>query len=740
MRNKRLARVPARLQADGRTVSRLALLAALAAGLAPTAAAAEGAATVEEVVVTASKRETALQDLPAAISAVTSDQLDKLGASSFRDIATAVPGLTFVPTSDSTTKIVLRGISTGNNNDAASSGTGLYLDDVPMGSAYGPGGAEINILDLQRVEVLRGPQGTLYGAGSMGGTVRYVTHRPDLSAISGEANAEASVVHGAHNADAVSLDGVLNVPIVRDRLGLRVLAYHQNNEGWIASPTRGDDAVNGVHLWGGRASLMWKPADGWSVTLMGLRQDTHQAGGGYVDVTPAKQPIAGDLTQSVSTIATPSTIKSRIVSLDVEGDLGWATLTSATSYVDFERYQTVDDTGTFPFNLGRALVPGTTSIPEIFWSEDRGYAQELRLASPGQGRLTWVAGLFFQDYQLAANRTVRTNGAAVVPLLDATVIQHRKTYAVFGEGTYDFTPEWSLTFGGRYARIISPFSQRLGGALIGPRLDSANQGKASYFTPKVELTFQPDRQRLFYVLYSEGYRPGGANLQYPAVAVPATFEADTVKNYEIGAKTAWLDGRVTVNVAAFREDFDKLQVVTNKGGLPYYANAGSARSDGVEAEVAARLSEGLSAQASVTWDDAVFTTDAPALAALKGDRIPQIPRWTVAGSLDYQHPLGSVLTGFVHLDGRYVDSSPAGNSVVLKALSLDSYTTLNLRLGLQTDHAQVALFAENLTDERAQLNLFPIVGGPVPPVTSASSLRMTTLKPRTVGVKVGYRF
>lgn len=426
---------------------------ALCAGIAfaPQPAFAQDAGAEEEIIVTATKRSADIQDVAGAITAVGAQQLDDMGVDDFRELATAVPSLTFVPTSNSTTKIVLRGISTGNNYDATSSATGLYLDDVPMGSAYGPGGTEINLIDLARVEVLRGPQGTLYGAGSLGGTVRFVTRQPELDHFGGTIEGDASVTEGATGS---GVSAVLNVPLIENQMAARFVAYHREQDGYISSPTLGDDEVNRSHLNGGRAALLWEPKN-WSFNLSGLYQDTFVNGGNFVDTDLAGNPLAGDLTQSIAIIQTPVEIRSAIGSFVVNGDLGWADLTWASSYGNFDRLQVVDTTptatgrGALLAAIGLLGLTDADTIPETFYSEDTSYQTELRLASPEGGDFDWLVGLFYQDYELAGNRTINVNDGPtyLTTALNGDLAQTRATTTSAAENVHFDVARWRRLVG-----------------------------------------------------------------------------------------------------------------------------------------------------------------------------------------------------------------------------------------------------------------------------------------------------
>lgn len=722
---------------------------ALCAGiaLAPQPAFAQDASADEEIIVTATKRSADIQDVAGAITAVGARQIDDMGVDDFRELATAVPSLTFVPTSNSTTKVVLRGISTGNNYDATSSATGLYLDDVPMGSAYGPGGTEINLVDLARVEVLRGPQGTLYGAGSLGGTVRFVTRAPEIDVFGGSVEGEASVTEGA---TGTGVSAVLNVPLIENQMAARFVGYYRNQDGFIESPALGDDEINRSHLSGGRASLLWEPNTNWSFTLAGLYQDTSVNGGNFIDTDLAGNPLAGELTQSIAVIQTPVEIRSAIGSFVAEGDLGWANLTWASSYGNFDRLQVVDTT---PTATGRGallaaigLLGLTTAdrIPETFYSEDTSYQTEFRLASPDGGNFDWLIGLFYQDYELAGNRTINVNDGDVylTTALNGDLAQSRTTTALFGDVTWRFAPRWSVAAGGRFALIEAENFQELTGfAVGGGPITSETTGDTDYFTPRVELSYAPNDDVLLYALYSEGYRAGGPNMQYPVFAgtPPATYEPDTVINYEVGAKSEWMDGRLVVNAAAFIEEFEDLQVVARIGplSLPYFANVSSAQTQGVELEVGARPTDNLAINLAVTYTDAQFTEASAAINVVDGDRIPGIPEWSLSGSIDYTMPIDADLEAFFHLDGRYTGSSPADTTAIAKAnnLELDAYSVFNGRVGVETEGGfRASVFVQNIADERGEVNT-SIADGLTP-----ARLRTTIITPRTFGVQLAQEF
>jgi iron complex outermembrane recepter protein len=697
-----------------------------------------------EVLVTAEKRVERLQDIAAAVSVLSASELERTGASNIRDFATSLPSVTIVPIENSTTKIVIRGVSTGNNYEATTTATGLYLDDVPMASSYGSGGAELTTTDLKRVEVLRGPQGTLYGAGSEGGTVKYLTNEPNAAALEGSVAVSGSRTAGSGE---YGIEGVLNLPLVQDRFAVRLVAYHRDADGYIDNVRTGEQEVNFAEITGGRASARWTPTDRLTVSLLGAYQRSDLGTSNWVDMTSSLVPLAGDLKQSLSVVPEPARVRSKLGSFRIDYDLGWATFTSATSLTNFRRAETIDDTFFLLGSLTRAFVPGTRSLSEVFSTQDKGLYEEIRLASPAEdSRFKWVLGLFYRDYKLDARRPLAPDPFPGFFALDLIANQKFRDIAGFGQASYDLTDQLEVTLGGRLTHATNYYGQTLTGLFINPRspttpiVSPSERSSETHFSPKAEITYRPAEGKLFYALVSEGFRAGGPNTSYPAPipAVPETYLRDSVWNYEVGAKTAWLNGRLVVNAALFDLEIKRLQLVTTIPGfgLPYIANAGKARSKGVELEVRANLATGLQLSGNATYDDATFLDPAPALrVTTPGTRIPQVPKWTYTGAVDYSRSLGGGVEGYAHLDFRHV-----GDTVSLlvngtaPAVVLPSYEILNARVGLVHGDTSLAVFLENLTNERAKLQAIRVDG------TTPAGLRVVIARPRTIGVKLAQQF
>lgn len=725
---------------------RAARLALLLTGSLPGVACAQAGQDLDrndEIVVTAQKRAERLQEVPAPVSVLSGEAIDRMGVTNLRDFATSVPGVTIVPIENSTTKIVIRGVSTGNNFEATTSATGMYLDDVPLGSSFGSGGTELATVDLQRIEVLRGPQGTLYGAGSAGGTVKYITNLPDPTGVSGSLAVSGALTDGA---GTVAAEGVLNLPLAQDRLALRIVGTYRNAEGWIDNVNTGKRGVNYAESAGVRGSLLWNATDRLTVSLMGVHQKSDLGVSSWTDMSTGLEPLAGYRKQSLSIRDEPAYIRSRLGNLKIDYEFDWATLTSATSWTDFHRGEVIDDTFYTLGRLTRMFVPGTVALTEEFETRDRAFYQEVRLASPaGATDLTWVAGAFYRNYRLFAARPLRPDPYPGFMALDLVSNQKFQDLAAFGQATYRFLPRWELTLGGRYTHATNFYAQSLAGLFINPAAPTVpivspeRKASSSHFSPRAELTFRPAAGALLYALVSEGFRAGGPNVQYPAPLPngPATYSADNVWNYEAGAKTSWLGDRLVVNLSAFWADIDKLQVVTvNAAGLPTISNGDRARSRGIELEVRARPARGLRLGGTLTYTEAAFTSPAPALGiAQAGTPIPLVPKWSWTATGDYDFAIARDVQGFLHLDYRHVGRNltllPNATS---PAVYLPAYDLMNMRVGASRGNTDISLFVQNVWNERALFQAVRIEGVTPP------GLRVVTAAPTTFGVKLAQRF
>jgi iron complex outermembrane receptor protein len=702
----------------------------------PAATSASDQSGIEDIVVTASRRSTKLQDTPLAISAVTGEQTERTAVANFRDLVQSAPSISTVSSGGLNSKIVLRGISSGSS-DANTSAAGFYLNDTPLASSYTAGGTDLDLYDIARVEILRGPQGTLYGGGAMGGTVRVITNEPDATTIAGSADVIGALI--AEKRGYFAAHGMINIPLVSDRLALRAVAGVQHQDGFITDPFKGV-TVGGRVVESGRVALAWSPTSRFLATLTGIYQYSNFKGLPSVDENRAGIPLYGDLTQSRA-VAETGISRTRIANLALRYDFGWATLTSSTSIVRIHTIGTSDNT----LSIGRFL-PGAPLYQGGSNIHDNEDIEEVRLASTSERPFSWVVGLF---YQYRGQPVYRDDNILSGPLAGAKPLTldtrlRSQTYAAFGELVYWLTPKLSLTGGLRVTKVNTQWPQTLYGLLLGrptpaTALSQAPENSTSSVTPKAQLTYKISEGSLVYVQAAKGFRPGGPNLSIPGIdpklggPVPSSFKDDYLWNYEVGAKLSFFNRRLTLNGAAYYIDWKNIQTLgTTSTLVPFLANGGSAISKGLELEMQARPDKHWTISLSAAYTDAHFTENSALLGVKKDDRIPYVPHWSGSASIEYRAPLSGTIQGYAQLTGRYVEGSPVGYSGNLAGLQTGSYAIGDAYLGITVnDRIDVSLFAKNFTDRRAQLNIS---------ADDPSNIHVTVAQPRTLGVRLSGKF
>ena len=736
----------------------------------------DGAGDVEseEIIVTARKRAESVQDAPLSIQAFDEAQLEQLNVTSFEDYARFTPSVSFVSQGPSQTKIVIRGVaeSTGAADGGGRSSAALYLDEQPI--TVDAGSPDPRMVDIERVEVLSGPQGTLYGASSQSGTIRIITNKPDTTAFGGYVEATASAME---EGDAsYDINGAINIPLIQDRLAVRVAGFDAEDGGFIdnvlgTTPggTRDNadvvrDNVNSARTSGGRVAARWEIDPNWAATASYVFQSVD------VDGRSDYDPSLGDL-QAVRFFNETYGDDWDQTALTVEGDLGFANLvlTGAyfnrnTAYVNdntaYNQYLTTTaayfplyDFGPDPtgFNSGQAMDERTTI--------------EVRLSSNSESRWNWIVGAFYQDarngYNFRGHVTDFANSPGFQtavgydPLLAATDIYFHQTtryqqeqFAVFGELSYDITEQLTATVGGRWFTVDGdgvlqtqlPFGARstivdADGRPITTVEDSRLPFSEDGFTPKLNLTYTVTDDLLFFATYSQGFRLGGANRQRLGLAVPVQYDADLLTNYELGWKSQWNDGRFTLNGAAFYMTWDDfISDIRNPDPSTFYfvtANAGQAEILGVEMEAVWRPIEGLEIGGSATALNAELSEPSDVLAGgvPAGARLPISPEFKWAVFAEYRFPLGGFGEAYVRGDYSYTGDSV--NSIdPSTAATQDAYAIANLQAGFEHDDWSVNLFVNNISDERAELFVNQ----------NFTDTRVTPNRPREIGVTLTRRF
>jgi outer membrane receptor protein involved in Fe transport len=744
----------------------LILLLACAAGpvAAPDAPAASptAAGTLQEVVVTAQKREEKLHDVPMGVSAITHDDLDKQQLVSLEDLQAKVPGLSLTQVEPGTTRLTLRGQNVGGVGSTVTT----YIDDTPFGSSnalangFGFTG-DFDTWDLQRVEVLRGPQGTLYGAGSEGGLLKYVTNPPDPTKFAAAVQAGGEDV--AHGQGAGSGKGMINLPI-GDRAAFRLSGYYETSPGYVDDPSLGEKGINHGHRGGVRTALLVNFTDNFSIRLSAFGQDLHTDGNHNIDVIGATnltltppanqlQSQIGDLNQH-RFINEPNTFKYRIYSGALNWNSGWGNFTSITSYGTTDQNGLSDatsiaaapgagpGTGTFG-DVVTSLLPlvpppppagatATAGLAETQSTNIKKLTQEFRLASAAGQTLEWQVGAFYTRESSALDQTlpvfyIPTQAYAPLPqslggpsLENASLDALYREWAAFAQFTYYFSPQFDLAFGGRWSENKQSANESVTGVL--PTLQGMPQqlisGDSSDtdFTYSIAPRWRVSRDTMAYARIASGYRSGGPN-DLPFNAPPSvqrSYQPDKTTNYELGARTDLLDKHLSVDVAAFLVDWKKIQLfefvqVAGTPGFGINANGGTARSKGMEWTLGLTPVTGLTFTLTGAYVDAYLTSAAPAAGGNEGDQLPYVPKWSTSLDGAYMWRAFSDFDAFAGATWSYIGSRSNDFSTTAGATGfvpnprpeLPSNNTVNLRAGLENGRWTFELYCKNVGDTRA---------------------------------------
>lgn len=671
--------------------------------------------TLEEVIVTAQRREQKILDVPMSITALTGESLTRQGAASLLDLASVVPGMSTVEFSPGQNRVQLRGISSMNGKPTV----GTYLDEMPLNveGGFPSYGADIRFIDLERVEVLRGPQGTLYGEGSMGGTIKYVTRAPNLDQASiGFDTTFGSVTDGSN---LYRGNVVVNLPVVEGVFAVRLAGGYEQSPGWIDYTATGNKDANEGTSETGRLKALWKVSESFTASLMLMAQNTDQEANNLGNIRTRTSPFA---------IESPYIDKNRLASLVLNYDADAFSVMSATSYMRRTSDQSLDFTSLLPpvllaIGFDPAVVAGIDSISAQQYFEFKGLTQELRFASRGEGPFTWTGGLYFRDYdQEGWNRTVTLPSIGFELLTGVPQSSNSQAQAVFGEVNYAFTNRFDVTLGLRYER---------------EKRESAEAQKAEFSSvnPRLVLSYRPADGVLVYASAAKGFRSGGMNglQQPPGCNFPPAYDPEKLWTYEIGSNLSMAGGRVVVQTAVFHNDWDEIQVLqycqASIGTL--VGNGGKATGTGLDLQVTLRPLDGLTLALSGSYNDSEYKDTSATHWA--GDPIDFVPEFTASVSGDYDFNWTASLPGRIHLDYQYTDqfSIALRNLLVTQggAANSDAYGKLNARVSVMRGDWEFALFGTNLTDVNKQS--VPLYAGYLLP---------TTMMPRTVGIGIRYNY
>ena len=721
----------------------------------PAAPSMEG--VLEEVFVTAQKRTESVQDVPSSISVLGGSQLEELQATQLTDYAAYIPGFQVDSYgAPGAGQITLRGVAA---SAFASPTVGTYIDDSPLGaSSKNTEGSSFALdlmpYDIERIEVLRGPQGTLYGASTMGGLLKYVMRSPDLNAFEARVGIEGSSVSGADD-DGWGVRGGVNLPLVAGQLGLRATYFNQTRPGFIDNGRTGRKDENELRQDGGRLSLLWQPTDVFSLKLSALLQQTESAGDSTITVLGSDlQPIHGDLTtRHIADQPFEQTLQFYAAALN--WGLGWADFTSATSYSDVNIQSTLEITHEVGF-----LVQGATAglvrasdiqMPLMGERDLNKFTQEFRLASPSGGKVEWLVGAFYTKEEYHRFQTLHTlfldgspvdltgfGGPNLEPFGFFDVPSTYEESALFGDVTYKFTDRFDLTAGIRGAHHRDRFHEQFE-SVIGAR-NAIVTSEEDVFTYMVSPRWHVDEDTMVYGRIASGYRPGGPNVRLTE-EIPLSVKADTLVNYELGIKSDLLQHHLLLDVSVFYIDWQDIQVSAETDDqLGYITNASRADNMGVELSLEYRPVRGLRLGLNGSYLNAELSEDAdPSLNLpwFEGARLPLSAKFTGAVTASYEYPLTGALNGQLAGGYRYVGNRLTTVESDPDVARLASYDVLDVSAGVSTDNWTLRVFAKNVTDERALLTVTEIG---TDPVLLSRVFYTAVLQPRTIGLSLDIRF
>lgn len=680
---------------------------------------------LQRVVVTANKRSEKQSDVAGTVSVISGNDLERRGARDQEDFLKLTPGVQLNRGDPNNNGITIRGLSSQASPESGGgqqNPSGRYLEDVPLASPIGKGlVADILPFDLDRIEVLRGPQGALFGSGSLGGALRYVLAKPDMKSFG--ATAQVGVSRVSQGKTAPSLYGMVNVPL-NESAALRVVAFDRTSPGYIDNKGTMTKDANKTNQTGGRILFTVKPIKELTATVVTSTQKTSQDDFSYVFGDAKKlehdNPTLGRGTSQFD-----------FSSLTVDYDLGSTTLTSITGHWKTKSNGVGDDTRLFG-TLGMALP----LVSRVNSGASESQSQELRLASKPGGNFSWVAGLFYQTNKgNGAGKQSDPSGAfGVVDLVDLMTKQKASESAVFFDGEYSLGGGWSAGLGGRSYKTKTSFQQTgtvFGGPSNSPVLAGGDEGT----TPKASVKYRFN-DNMWYALASKGYRYGGVNEGPPATP----FKSDTLWNYETGVRLAPAPG-VQLDLSAFLLDWTNAQFTyfAMNGALPFagIGNVGKARSTGLEAALRWKVSPVFDVAASLARIDAKTTQDVQTMAGrapvtiASGAQLPGTAKLQTAlqGNYRFSGPFGTA--------GRFnVTHTHVGDRVIdLTAFyKAPAYDALDLGLSFNKDNWTMSAGLTNATDSRGIMNIQGTPDG------NKSFQQYYLQRPRTLDLSVRYDF
>ncbi|AUN32373.1 TonB-dependent receptor [Niveispirillum cyanobacteriorum] len=733
---------------------------ALAQDTAPARKAATQEDALQEIIVTATRRAQNISEVPLSITAFSQEDLNIKGVVGYEGLARETPGVVLNRPSANFNNFTARGIATNGYGANLQSTVAVYIDELPISTIGNTTVLDPTLFDVERVEFLRGPQGTLFGSGSLSGAMRVLTKSPDLRKF----DAAGQVDFGLTGSDSLRqrYNLMLNTPLVEDELALRVVGFYRHEEGYLDNVGTGIHNSNTLESWGGRAILQWKPSDRMSVRLLASREDSNPRDSSLTSPSLGREKRISDRPDLYSGVLT-----SYNATIDYQFD--GAKLTSSTTYSTFDQKFWVDLAGTF--NQAIAFGLDANGYQDTF-------VEEVRLASDPGGDWDWTIGGFFLDRRHDVDYFYRSSPAflAVRRITGLPDEYYQRQYvhtishelAGFGELTYHVNEKFWLTGGLRYGKLDAQGfteggynSAYLTYALTGQSgplamvpIPAATGVKAKGSKPsyKVSASYRVNDPITTYASVSTGFRAPVVNAYAgrPSVVnandliIPYGASSDDLTNYELGLKGRWLNGKLTAHLAAYYIDWKNIQVQANRtsDSVQFATNIGAARSKGIEFEIAAVPATGLTIGLNGSVNDAKVTklsaAEAAIYGAVKGARLSS-PRFQGSVFAQYWFNLAPELDGFTTANWQHVGSFPssfpnvpgAPNRVSPTYGKTDSYSNVNASFGVTKGNWTATAYVENLFDDHSITYIHP---------EAFLASRFGTMRPRTVGIRIGYEY
>jgi len=721
-----------------------------------------GATDDGAIIVTATRRAVLLQDVPLSVTAYSQDDLDELGIVGYEGVAQNTPGIVVNRPTQNFNNFTARGINTNGYSAGLQSAVAIYIDELPISANGNSTILDPNLYDVERVEFLRGPQGTLFGSSSLAGAMRIITRSPDLD----EFQASALVDFALTGSESLRqrYNGMVNIPIIQDGMALRIVGFYRDEDGWVDNVGTGIENSNTLKDYGGRALLEMRPSDRLSIRLMASYEDskprdsalTNPALGTYVRRTDQPDRFYAELAN---------------YNVTVNYDLDFADLISSTTLSTFDQYFVVDLAGTF----NQAIAFGLDAL-----AYDDLFVEEARLVSRSGGPFEWVAGFFYFDKRRTVDFGYRSSPEFLqsrnLTGLPDQYYQRFQSYtditeiAGFGELTYHMSDNLWVTGGLRYTNTTVQSFTRAGGynsnylavalsgltnfpitvtpipAAVGLRVDD---DRLSW---KASVSWRPTPEITTYATVATGFRPPVVNaraglvsaLDPTDIVIPDGASSDKLTNYEIGLKGRWLGGNLTANIAAYYIDWRDIQVQANRisDAIQFATNIGGARSYGLEWEIFARPWRGLSIALNGSLNDAkvnrLTPTEAAISGALDGVRLAS-PRFQGSATVRYDFALSEGTDAYAAVNVSHAGSFPnqfpnvPGNPNAVSPTFdfTDAWTNVNLYAGTTLGRMTLTAYVENLFDDKSVTYVHP---------EAFLDSRYARLRPRTVGIRANFQF